>query len=455
MQSNDDVELAPSNNRREALHTLPDADEEEELIGKDEHQTDEDEEDMTSAPEQYRLVAKNLIRRQHILVQQEPSALSRCVASIQSKPLGQARVITAYKRYGSWLWVWWDGRFGWIDSKGLEQRRGWTATPIDANQVDPREAFAGDNYFGPGGIFVLGPDVGGFLATNLMTTIPTIVVYFATLSPEFPCAHRDALRFGLVYLYAQTMYLLWRAALTEPGILPRNPPDAKPSLPAGCDDAPDLKICHTCNLVRPARSKHCGSCNNCVELFDHHCPWLGTCVARRNYAWFSLFLTSEVLLIFYVAIVTCLRFRAEYLRLVSRGERARDFAAELVEDDAWPLASFTVALCLSFPVVSLLAFHWRLAAIAQTTNESVRGVYRHHTNRHNHGCRRNCHHAVLNLCRATPPSRLSFNSPSSLVKQRPRRDAGDDTSNDHQQALTHHERRLQRQTCSSYGACHP
>ncbi len=50
------------------------------------------------------------------------------------------------------------------------------------------------------------------------------------------------------------------------------------------------KICNTCNLVRPIRSTHCNSCNNCVIRFDHHCPWIGTCVGTRNYPFFFIFL---------------------------------------------------------------------------------------------------------------------------------------------------------------------
>ena len=59
------------------------------------------------------------------------------------------------------------------------------------------------------------------------------------------------------------------------------------------------RFCRTCQVPRPARSKHCVICNKCVARFDHHCPWLNSCVGERNYRWFMLFLLYHSMLCFY------------------------------------------------------------------------------------------------------------------------------------------------------------
>ncbi len=92
-----------------------------------------------------------------------------------------------------------------------------------------------------------------------------------------------------------------RTAFADPGILPRRYNISKHEKSQGkffpqkfkiihLGHRKILKVCKTCGIVRPNRSNHCADCDNCVEKFDHHCPWIGNCVAKRNYKYLISYL---------------------------------------------------------------------------------------------------------------------------------------------------------------------
>jgi DHHC palmitoyltransferase len=184
---------------------------------------------------------------------------------------------------GSWSRVIVGSHEGYVDSSRTSSLR-----PVD--KYRRYEAWSGNNYFFCDGRVMVGPNLNLFVATNVLIIIPSAI--FGHLVLHYPCrVSPNTVSIALTLMSIKLILVLvnlWLINLTEPGVLPRNAPKRIPFDP----NDESSKYCDTCNIFRPPRAKHCVYCDNCVEVFDHHCPWTGNCIGKRNYRYFFRFLIA-------------------------------------------------------------------------------------------------------------------------------------------------------------------
>jgi len=261
------------------------------------------------------------------------------------------------------------------------------ATTIDATIGKKRyQLWEGKNKFLLGGRIMMGVH-SKHLALTTVLLIGTNACYLFLL---VPLVNRPALfETGLV-IGTLNLIFLFLTAFTDPGIIPRRPP-SKLLENMSADAREKMQYCHTCRIVRPPRAKHCRYCDNCVEVFDHHCPWTGTCIGVRNYRFFCVFVILTSL-----SSALCCTTSMYLIVLWAEGLDKRVGALMYIRDVVAPLLS-TWTLMVFCLVGALLVFHLFLMSRSQTTNEFLRGV--RPVNRKPTGC---CTHVFG----AIPPSKL-------------------------------------------------
>jgi len=123
---------------------------------------------------------------------------------------------------------------------------------------------------------------------------------------------------------------------------------ARNELPQG-----GFTLCHTCHIARPPRAKHDNIMGCCVEVFDHHCPFVGTTVGLYNYPYFFGFILS-------LTIYFCVYWTLWSVWVYHQTELSIGFS----------LFSVYLGVHILFPA-SMLVYHLQLSWINQTTNEQI------------------------------------------------------------------------------------
>lgn len=288
------------------------------------------------------------------------------------------------------------------------------------------QVWKGSNRFFLGGRLVFGPDVRSLLVTIILIVAPiTVFCVFVGrhLMKDFPHHTGVAIVVVAVVHTFGVLVLLFLTSGRDPGIIPRNahPPEPEEegnssSEWSGSQATPRLKLprtkdvvvngvtvkikyCDTCMLYRPPRCSHCSICNNCVERFDHHCPWVGQCIGRRNYPHFFMFVSLTTILCFYIFAMCVLR-----VKKLMEGDPPHTVWKAFQRS---PASAFLMvyAFLATWFVGGLTVFHLYLISTNQTTYENFRYRYDKKANPFNQGA---SHNFKEIFCSSIPPSKNKF-----------------------------------------------
>ena len=153
----------------------------------------------------------------------------------------------------------------------------------------------------------------------------------------------------------------------------------------------ETKICLTCNVAKPFRSHHCSDCDNCVIRFDHHCPWIGGCVGKRNYIYFFAFLCLLNLKNIYIGVFCILHIVYIYKKISEENKNRKNWVAYQLIGLIPTLLTIIFIGCIMSFTTGLMIYHLKLIINNMTTKEEIKKlIYRKIGNPYDKGLKTNC-----------------------------------------------------------------
>ncbi|KAF9618932.1 hypothetical protein IFM89_002927 [Coptis chinensis] len=296
------------------------------------------------------------------------------------------------------------------------------------------QVWKGNNRFFFGGRISFGPDMRSLIFTLFLIVTP-VITFCVFVSPRLIHGIHHHLGILVVTIPAVfTVYVVVLLLLTsggDPGIIPRNPHPLEMEADDDTSSASTdwtgyrggassfrptkdvvvngmvikVKYCHTCMLYRSPRCSHCSICNNCVERFDHHCPWVGQCIGKRNYKFFFMFVSSTTVLCLYV-------FAFCWVNINLTMEVYHCNLGRALLKSPVPSILIAYTFVASWFVGGLTAFHLYLISTNQTTYENFRYRYDGKMNPFSRGL---LHNIGEVFCSNIPKSKINFRE---IVKER-------------------------------------
>ena len=157
----------------------------------------------------------------------------------------------------------------------------------------------GNNKILCGNRFIVGQKYYHIIFSILLLSLPTSIYISAMIVINVPSSIFFSVLNFIIYLAVFIFLLI--GGCSDPGILERNNEysfyeNRKSMIKMNIQGHMiNINYCYTCFHFRPPRTSHCAECDNCVQNFDHHCLWMGTCVGKRNYKYFYFILSLTTL----------------------------------------------------------------------------------------------------------------------------------------------------------------